>query len=95
VVAPLVHVTLTVPVPLSAVVAFAETGSYAPNATGAVAIVQLAVTEAVTDRFEVAVAASVLEAAQIASTAVPAAISLRALSFRLNMVTPKMPSDIS
>jgi hypothetical protein len=89
VVAPLVQVTLTVPVPLSAVVAFAETGSYAPNATGAVAIEQFAVTEAVTDRFEVAVAASVLEAAPIANAAVPAAINFRTLSFCLNMVTPK------
>jgi hypothetical protein len=70
-------------------VAFAETGSYAPNATGAVAIVQFAVTDAVTDRFDVAVAASVLEAAPIANAAVPAASSFRALSFRLNMVTPR------
>jgi hypothetical protein len=54
-----------------------------------VAIVQFAVTEAVTARFEVATAASVLEAAPIANTAVPAAMSFRALSFRLNMVTPK------
>jgi hypothetical protein len=77
-------------VPLSAVVAFAKTGSYAPNATGAVAMVQFAVTEAVTDRFDVATAASVLEAAPIANTAVPAAMSFRALSFRLNMVTPKI-----
>jgi len=53
-----VQVTLTVPVPLSAVVAFAETGSYATNATGAVAMVQFAVTDAVTARFDVATAAS-------------------------------------
>src|SRR4029077_3894050 len=80
VVAPLVQVTLTVPVPLSAVVAFAETGSYAPNDTAAVEIVQFALTEAVTARFEVAVAASVLVAAPIASAAIPAAISLPAFN---------------
>jgi hypothetical protein len=54
-----------------------------------VAIVQFAATEAVTARFEVAVAASVLETAPIASAAVPAANSLRAVSFCLNMFTPE------
>src|SRR5947208_2251723 len=55
--APLVHVTLTVPLPLSAVEALTETGSYAPKPTGAVEIVKFADTEAVTDRFEVALPA--------------------------------------
>jgi hypothetical protein len=55
-----------------------------------VAIVQFAATDAVTARFEVAVvAASVLETAPIASAAVPAANSFRAVSFCLSMFTPE------
>ena len=46
--------TVTVPVPLRSVAALATTGSYAPNATGAVLMVQTAATEADTLRFAVA-----------------------------------------
>jgi hypothetical protein len=53
-VAPFVHATLTVPVPSSAVEAFATTGSYEPKFRGLVLTVQL--TETVTDTVNVAVA---------------------------------------
>ena len=58
VLAPLVHVPVTVPVALSADAAFVTTGSYAPNATAAVEMLQFAATDAVTSRFDVAVPAS-------------------------------------
>jgi hypothetical protein len=56
--APVVHVVVTVPVPLSAVERFVTTGSYVPNATAAVLIVQLAEMVAVTLRLAVAVPAN-------------------------------------
>src|SRR5688572_4252874 len=56
-VAPLVQATVTVPVPSRFVEAWATTGSYEPKARGAVLIVQLLVTVALTPRFAVAVAA--------------------------------------
>src|SRR5579872_1665860 len=56
--APFVQATVTVPVPLRAVVALTTTGSYAPNATGDVLMVQTAATEAETFRFVTAEAAN-------------------------------------
>jgi len=47
---PFVQVTLTLPLPLRAVEALAETGSYAPKATALVESVQLALTVADTLR---------------------------------------------
>src|SRR5262249_3043632 len=79
--APVVQVTLTVPVPASGVEALVETGSYAPKATAAVEIRQFADTEAVTDRLDVAVvAASVVEAAPIASSMTPVSGSVLAMN---------------
>src|SRR4029077_9806360 len=51
---PLVQATVTLPVPRRSVAALADTGSYAPKATGDVEIVQFADTLAVTERFAVA-----------------------------------------
>jgi hypothetical protein len=53
-----------------------------------VVIVQFAVTDAVTDRLEVAVAASVLQVVPIAKAVAPAKVSIRAPNFCLNMVSP-------
>src|SRR5262245_1390341 len=56
--APLVQVMSTEPAASSGVVAWATSGSYAPNASVVEVIVQLLVTLAVTLKFDVAVAAS-------------------------------------
>jgi hypothetical protein len=88
VLAPVVHVTVTVPLPLSGVVALVTTGSYAPKATGAVVILQFAATVAVTDRFCVAVVASTPEAAASESKDTPVRVSIRAVNFCLSMISP-------
>jgi acyl-CoA hydrolase len=88
VLAPLVQVTLTVPVPFSGAVAFVTMGSYAPKATGAVEIEQLAETEADTARFAVCVAASVVVTAPTDSKRAPVRDSVRAENICLIMLTP-------
>jgi hypothetical protein len=74
--APLVQVTETPPLPFSAAEAFADTGSYAPNASALVVMMQLAATDEETARFWVA-----LPACAWLDTAMPAA-SVEATALR-------------
>ena len=68
---PLVHATVTVPVPSRFVAAWVTTGSYEPKARAAVLMVQLLVTVALTPRFAVAVAAETGALKAAAAMAIP------------------------
>ena len=83
---PLVQATETDPLAFRAVDAFATTGSYAPKATAVVLIVQLAVTDAVTDRLAGALPAWAGDAESIAAPTPRRDASIKAFETLLSFI---------